>query len=126
MPVWVGFGGLLVAQGGDGVNFGGPASGQISGQQGHRDECGGDGSVRERVAGLDVVKKAGDKPRSAQREKHAGSNAEQRELKSEPNNKAQHVGGAGAESDANANFAGALIHIIGHDAVDAHHRQQNR
>src|SRR5213596_775915 len=102
-----------------GLDFGGPARGNVTSQQSCGDEPDGNGSDGRWV----THGQRGDRPRQKTRHRPSGaqskSGAEQAQAKSIAQYQPEHIAALRAQRQANADFAGALNDRVRGDSVDA-------
>src|SRR5262249_35578428 len=108
------------AEGQQGVDTGGAASGKVRGQERHSDERRGNRGQRSWIAGFNSIQKAreaGQDTSQHDRGDHAYRKPKQTEAKSLTNYQPQNRLAFRSKGDADADFADALADRVGYEAV---------
>src|ERR1700675_2669262 len=99
---------LVIAEGGEGIDAHGAAGGDVTGQKGDDGHQESDAQESERIGGADAIEFAGQETREDQGSGEAEDDAGKRRPCAFLHDKPKNIATLRAESDADANFAGAL------------------
>src|SRR2546428_11175226 len=110
---------LFRPQGFSGADSRGVSRGEVAGDLGDRDEEDGGGDQDGNTVGLHAGEARHDESGYAEGAEQADGGADERELRAGSEDEAGDVSGLGTQREADAEFAGALGHGAGDDAVDA-------